>query len=245
MVDLGSGTGDLTLLLHERLRARETVGIDRSPAMLEKAATLAGGGLKFQRGEIAEFAEESAYDLVFSNSALHWVPDHPALFRRLARALRPGGQVAVQMPDMYHHPSHLVAVEVGQEFQEELAGYTHREYVLEPPEYKAVLSSLGFTQQKVEIRFYDYELGSREDVVEWVKGALLVQYKERMSPDAYERYLARYRERVMPRLEDTRPYIYSYRRILIWGKLGERGKVVEINAQRRSVSRRKPVKGSA
>ncbi|HXE90419.1 MAG TPA: methyltransferase domain-containing protein [Terriglobales bacterium] len=240
VVDLGCGTGDLTRVLHERLRAAKTIGIDRSAAMLEKATKLAGGGLAFRQGEIAEFAEEDAYDLVFSNSALHWVPDHPALFRRLARALAPGGQLAVQMPDMYRHPSHLVAAEVAQEFQRELGGYVHREYVLEPPEYKAILENAGLREQRIEVRFYDHELASREDVVEWVKGTLLVPYKERLGLEAYERFLARYRESLLPRLEDARPYIYSYRRILLWGKQALRAKVVELTRERRRMSRRKP-----
>ena len=38
VVDLGCGTGDLTRVAHERLGARETVGVDSSPAMLERAA---------------------------------------------------------------------------------------------------------------------------------------------------------------------------------------------------------------
>ena len=37
-------------------------------------------------------------DLIFSNAALHWVADHPALLQRLTAALAPGGQLAVQMP---------------------------------------------------------------------------------------------------------------------------------------------------
>ena len=37
VVDLGCGTGELTRELHEQLSARETIGIDNSPAMLAKS----------------------------------------------------------------------------------------------------------------------------------------------------------------------------------------------------------------
>ena len=53
VVDLGCGTGTLTRLLHARLQARETVGIDRSPRMLEPA--LAGerpDSLRFEVGAV-------------------------------------------------------------------------------------------------------------------------------------------------------------------------------------------------
>src|SRR5262249_4128181 len=53
IVDLGCGTGELTRVLHERLGAAETVGLDSSPAMLARSAAVAGGGLRFEAGDIA------------------------------------------------------------------------------------------------------------------------------------------------------------------------------------------------
>src|SRR5262245_43458962 len=67
VIDLGCGTGELTRELHQRLGARETLGIDSSTAMLEKAAAHAGDGLSFARGDIGEFAPPASFDLVFSN----------------------------------------------------------------------------------------------------------------------------------------------------------------------------------
>ena len=93
-VDLGCGTGELTRELHRRTGASETVGIDSSPAMLEKTKPLGGEGLRFEEGDLARFAPERGFDLVFSNAALHWAPDHPRLLERLTRAREPGGQLA-------------------------------------------------------------------------------------------------------------------------------------------------------
>ena len=87
VVDLGCGTGELTRELHRRLSARETIGIDNSPAMLAKSAAFAGDGLRFEQKDIGTFASEADFDLVFSNAALQWVPDHEPLFRRLTAAL--------------------------------------------------------------------------------------------------------------------------------------------------------------
>jgi trans-aconitate 2-methyltransferase len=100
VVDLGCGTGELTARLHDHLGAGETLGLDSSTAMLEKTRPLAGGGLRFEHGDIAAFEARGQFDVVFSNAALHWIPDHPRLLRRLRDALRPGGQLAVQVPPM-------------------------------------------------------------------------------------------------------------------------------------------------
>ena len=96
VADLGCGTGDATLDLHRKLAARETVGLDNSAAML--ARTPRAEGLRFEQGEIEEFAPHEPFDLVFSNAALHWVPDHPLLLRRLTDLLAPGGELAAQRP---------------------------------------------------------------------------------------------------------------------------------------------------
>jgi trans-aconitate 2-methyltransferase len=129
VADLGCGTGELTRVLHERLGARETLGFDSSPAMLEKAQAHAAAGLRFAAGDIALAGGEAGpgglagvsplegrYDLLFSNAALHWVDGHPDLLQRLAAHLADGGQLAVQVPANHDHPSHLVAAEIGVEF---------------------------------------------------------------------------------------------------------------------------------
>src|SRR4051794_23858151 len=82
-VDLGCGTGELTRELHRHLQAAETLGLDSSPEMLARSAAFAGGGLAFQQGDLATFADEDHWDVVFSNAALHWTGDHPALLARL------------------------------------------------------------------------------------------------------------------------------------------------------------------
>ena len=115
VVDLGCGTGELTRELHRRLAARETIGIDNSPAMLAKSAAFAGDGLRFEQGDIGEFTSEGDFDLVFSNAALHWVPNHEALLPRLTSALTETGQLAVQVPANDDHLSHTTAVEVARE----------------------------------------------------------------------------------------------------------------------------------
>ena len=222
VVDLGCGTGELTARLHRELAARDTLGIDRSEAMLARARPRAEGGLRFEAGDIAAFAAAASYDLVFSNAALHWVDDHPALFARLAAALGAGGQLAVQMPANFDHPSHVVAAQVAGEepFRDALGGHARTgRAVLPPEEYALLLERLGYAEQQVRLQVYGHRLAARDEVVEWVKGTLLTDYQRRLSPDLYTRFVARYRERLLPALEDTRPYFFTFKRVLLWAQL--------------------------
>jgi trans-aconitate 2-methyltransferase len=219
-VDLGCGTGELTRLLHERLQAGETLGLDSSDAMLERSGPFAGGGLRFERGDIADFAAEGRYDLVFSNAALHWLPRHEALFARLTAALAPGGQLAVQVPANFDHPSHVVAAEVASEppFAAALGGHTHATNVLAPEEYARLLERLGYAEQHVRLQVYGDRLAARDEVVDWVQGSLLTHYRRGLPAALWPSFLARYRERLLPRLEDIRPYFFTFKRVLLWGR---------------------------
>jgi trans-aconitate 2-methyltransferase len=69
------------------------------------------------------------------------------------------------------------------------------------------------------MQVYVHHLPSRDDVVEWVKGSLLTDYEQRLTPELFQQFLARYRERLLAKLDDRRPYIYPFKRILCWGEL--------------------------
>jgi trans-aconitate 2-methyltransferase len=219
VVDLGCGTGELTRELHRRLAARETLGIDNSPAMLARSAVFAGTGLRFEPGDIGAFTTEGSYDPVFSNAALQWVPDHETLLRRLTAALTQRGQLAIQMPANNDHPSHLTAFAIAREppFQDALGGYVRQWPVLAPEVYATLLHRLGFREQHVRLQVYAHELESREAVVEWVRGSLLTDYERRLPAELWPHFLERYRERLLPQLDDTKPFFYPFKRVLMWG----------------------------
>jgi trans-aconitate 2-methyltransferase len=220
VVDLGCGTGELTRLLHERSGARTTLGLDSSRTMLERGRAHAGGGLAFEAGDIADWAPQETFDLVFSNAALHWVDDHPALFARLTSALGPGGQLAVQVPANHDHPSHLVAERVAGEepFREALGGYVRRTPVLAPEHYAELLHRLGYGSSHVRLGVYLHVLPEAADVVEWVKGTLLTVYRRRLGEALYERFVARYRTLLLAELPQGRPYPFTFKRILLRGR---------------------------
>lgn len=219
-VDLGCGTGELTRQLHRRLACAETLGVDSSPAMLQKAAELGGAGLSFEAGDLGSFVAARPFDLVFSNAAVQWVPDHPRLFARLAEAVAEGGQLALQMPANHDHPSHLVAREVAGwgPFASALGGYVRHSPVLAPERYAELLHDLGFSRQSVRLQVYGHVLSSRDEVVEWVKGSLLTDYERRMPPELFGRFLAAYREALLPQLSASRPYFYPFKRLLLWAR---------------------------
>ena len=221
VVDLGCGTGLLTAALHRDLGARETLGVDSSEAMLDRARTVEVEGLHFTRGDISSWEPDGRFDVVFSNAALQWVGDHPALFARLTSMLAPGGELAVQVPANFDHVSHTLAADIAREepFSGAMQGYTRTFSVLPPEEYATLLHALGFVAQSVRLQVYGHILELPDAVVEWVRGTLLTDYESRMPETLYSEFVAQYRERLNAALGDQRPYFYPFKRILLWGKV--------------------------
>lgn len=220
VVDLGCGTGELTRHLHVTWKARETLGLDRSAKMLARSDELAGSGLRFRQGDIESFSGVAEWDVVFSNAALHWVQDHPGLFARLRDALAPGGQLAIQLPLQRDGLSHRLAVALSQEapFADKVRVHEPLAGVLDPEAYAVLLHRLGFAEQQVRVQVYGHLLESREGVLEWVKGTLLTHYQQELGPELFDLFLQRYRERLLPQLEDARPYFFPFKRLFLWAR---------------------------
>jgi trans-aconitate 2-methyltransferase len=218
VADLGCGDGRLTAALHEALGAADTVGVDASPAMIAGAMAHSSEHLSFELGDIGRWERPEAYDVIFANASLQWVPGHRAVIGAWARSLRPRGQLAIQVPANADHPAHLVAAELAAELLPEPPADPVAQNVLAPEEYARVLDDLGFGEQQVRLQVYVHHLPSTADVVEWVKGTTLNRFKEVFGPEGWPHFVELYRQRLLEALGEQSPFIYPFKRILLWAR---------------------------
>jgi trans-aconitate methyltransferase len=93
ILDLGCGTGHLTNKIAES--GAEVTGLDISPSMIEQAQKNYPH-ITFIQGEGTSFYFDLPFDAIFSNAAIHWMKDPPAVASCVYRALKLGGRFVAE-----------------------------------------------------------------------------------------------------------------------------------------------------
>ena len=94
ILDIGCGTGHLTNAIAES--GAHVIGLDSSASMIEIARTTYPD-LEFVVANARNFSFPTPFDAVFSNAALHWIPEAEEVVRSIATALKPGGRFVAEL----------------------------------------------------------------------------------------------------------------------------------------------------
>lgn len=218
VVDLGCGPGTVTRILAERWPDARITGLDSSPDMLAEARS-GGETIQWVEGDAATWAPEAPVDLLFSNAALHWLDDHAALFPRLLDCVRPGGVLAVQMPNNFGQPSHTGIAETVRSlpWRGRLEGLLRPVPVAEPGVYYDLLAPIT---RKVEIweTTYTQIFDGEDPVVDWIRSTALAPFLEALGEgEERDAFLAAYAARMRaayPRRADGRT-LFPFRRLFL------------------------------
>lgn len=101
VIDLGSGAGnDAFVARHETGETGKVIGIDFTPAMIEKArsnAELRGfNNVEFREGDIEKMpVAANMADVIVSNCVLNLVPNKDGVLKEVYRVLKPGGHFSI------------------------------------------------------------------------------------------------------------------------------------------------------
>ena len=195
--DLGCGPGNSTELLARRFPGRGVRGVDNAADML-KAARQRLPGIDFVECDLARWRPPDPAALLFANAVFQWLPEHVALMSRLMDGLRPGGLLAVQMPDNLMEPTHLLMEESAQAgpWKSAFAEGTPRRQPLPAP--AAYFDALGPKAARVDVwhTAYNHPMADAAAIVEWVKATGLRPYLDRVPAEHREAFLADYESRI-------------------------------------------------
>ena len=161
VLDIGTGPGQIPLLLVERLSVVHVVGVDLSSHMLRlaqarRARSAHAARLEFRLGDAKELPFEThSFDSVASNTILHHVPDPRHFLAEAWRVLRPGGTFLIR--DLFRPPTEERAVELvrthaagGSAAQQALL-LASLHAALEPEELRTMAREAGLVGVKLSI----------------------------------------------------------------------------------------------
>lgn len=148
VLDLGCGTGHLTARISKS--GANAVGLDVSKEMVREARE-AYPECEFIHEDARDFSFDEPFDAVFSNAALHWIPEQDAVLGSVRDALRPGGRFVAELGGTGNVSAIINAV------REEAAD---QGYVVESPWY---FPSLGEYATKLESHGFETRYGTLFD----------------------------------------------------------------------------------
>ncbi|MCQ0092107.1 methyltransferase domain-containing protein [Roseovarius sp. M141] len=215
VIDLGCGAGQMGAALSKRAMGRDVIGVDASPAMLEKAHA-SKGYASLQQADIRDWHPRRAPGLIYSNAALHWLGDHRRLMPGLAGMLRKGGTLAVQLPHQNNAPSHRVWLTLADDLFPGRIDTHGGPGILTPVEYDTLLAPKGrFRMWETE---YYQRLSAEADshpVRRYTEATYARPVLNLLEPDERAVLIARYEE-VMNTAYPARPdgsVLFPFRRL--------------------------------
>jgi trans-aconitate 2-methyltransferase len=206
VIDVGCGSGELTVSLARRWPDALVRGVDSSPEMIERAPE--GQGVAFALA-LAQELDAGGTDVLISNAMLQWVPEHLALLGRWAERLNLGGWLAFQVPANFDAPSHRLMRDLAESTQWRglLQGALRGQRpVAEPAEYVELLAARGMQVNAWQTQ-YLHLLQGEDAVLEWMRGTglrpLLAALPEGHVAEFSSRYAALLRAAYPPRSYGT------------------------------------------
>lgn len=181
VLDAGCGSGRVTEQLAERLPRGRVIALDGSPAMIAVARErLArhGGRVEYVTADLSRDLPLAAgsVDAVLSTATFHWVADHAALFGRLARVLRPGGQLVAQCGGAGNIASVVRAIRATGE------AWPGPWTFAGPADTARRLEAAGFTGIEVWLADEPTPLDRGEPMLDYLRTVVLGAHLERLPP---------------------------------------------------------------
>jgi trans-aconitate 2-methyltransferase len=193
--DLGCGPGNSTAVLKARWPQARIEGVDSSSEMLATART-SDPGIRWTESDLRSWRPDAPVDLLFSNAALQWVPDHASLLPRLWAFVAPRGALAFQVPIRGSPPPGWIGaldsvVREGSWTALELRDVA-AENVLGSEEYYRLLAPVAERVDIWEVEYWHVLRGPAE-VVDWTRGTALRPILEQLPDEGdRQRFLAQY-----------------------------------------------------
>ena len=224
IIDIGCGPGNSTIQLKNQFSEAEIVGVDNSPTMIEKAQNTYPE-ITWLMADINEnISNLGKFDVVFSNSVLHWLPDHHGLLPRLFDLLNIGGVIAVQIPYFFGTPIYepLYKLIENEKWGNLLPAKNPTNYY-DIGYYYDILSS-NFSVFDIWTTKHTHVLKSKDDIIDWYKATGFKPFLDQLDSDETKTQFLADVDKIIDTLyvpQKDNKYLFKFERLFFIAKRTE------------------------
>lgn len=194
VLDAGCGTGRVTEQLLARLPRGRVIGVDGSAAMIEQAAERfqTDHRVSLRVADLLSLNLPERVEAILSTATFHWILDHAALFARLARILKSGGQLVAQCGGAGNIAGVRAAIAVVMHtapFQTAFADWQEPWEFAQPEITAQRLRRAGFEPLTTWLHAEPVELESEAQLADYLQTIVLGAHLLRLAPE-YKRQFA-------------------------------------------------------
>lgn len=193
ILDVGCGVGNITFKIADKAKKGKVIGIDYSYSMIEKCKeTKKNSGLinvDFLAMSALDIDYKDEFDIVFSNSVLHWIKEDEKLLKVLYNALNKCGRIVLQFPLLNtKHP----LVQISNKVIDKLGLNKYYEswifpwYVPDLVEYEALLNKLDYKKININKINSNFNFGNCQSAYDFFDSVGLKLYLEPLSSNDSE-----------------------------------------------------------
>jgi len=221
ILDIGCGIGNLTAELASQCNQGFVLGIDASLSMIDQAKIHTTGisNIEFLvlDGESIQFQRE--FDVVFSNSTLHWIPKQKKILLDIRASLKSGGQIGLQFPLLNeNHPliyyTRQAIKSLG--LEEYYHDWEFPWFVTNEKDYKELLQTSGYQNVSVRKIQNDYRFEMASQVYDFFDSVGLSMYLRPL--DSNQKHL--FKQKLLQEIEHdnaTKGVILHFERLFAFG----------------------------
>lgn len=214
IIDLGCGSGDLTLQLVEK--GADVIGIDASEDMLELARAKAPKArFSHQDGHVFKVAQQ--VDAIFSNAALHWMTKPKQVIASISQALRTGGRFVAEFGGKGNIGP------IAESIKQALQAHGHHEAASFTPwyfpsisEYSSLLEAQGLEVRQAQLIDRPTLLSGGDQAVEIWLNMFASSCFQGLSAEEIQKLYAEIKEHLRPSMyKGYGQWVAQYRRIRV------------------------------
>lgn len=195
VMDVGCGDGKITAEFARALPGGYVLGVDSSPEFIAYASLhypkARFSSLQFEVMDARSLNTDHRFNLIFSNAAMHWVDDHRAFLRGVAKHLCIGGRLVLSCGGAGNAAGFIAALEMvtaSPTWQRYFDGFHFPYHFHSSNDYPAWLAESNLTTVRCELVEKDMIHDNPERLAGWIRTTWL-PYTQRLPEDHREKFI--------------------------------------------------------